>query len=225
MGLPSALAKLRWKLRGLKRVWCEIGGEQRAMRWHQGIFPPLTWRAGGGRIGRMKSSVAVLFLSLAVCCVPGRAQVGKSSDTVGTDKTFGELRAANALPKWATNVCFVETVSDEHGTKSDFSWNAAGHDATDFIVYGPKGDFHIQTQEYVAGKPTAYYKWDRQKDSPDGASNFLTVTPASKHHEGVGLNLRLSWTPKPSFTMVWSSLSSGQSLLNQSGRCRALNDE
>ena len=182
-------------------------------------------RAGCGRIGRMRTPTIAALSMAMLCAISGHAQAGTSSKPIGAEKTLGELRTAHAFPKWATNVCFVETVTDEHGTRDDFSWNAADQGAYDFILYGPKGDFHIQTQMYVAGKPTAYHKWDRQKDSPDGASNFLEVIPASKHHEGVGLNLRLHWTPEPSFTMTWSSLSSGQHLMSQSGRCHSLKDE
>jgi hypothetical protein len=82
MGLPSALAKLRWKLRGLKRFWCEIGGEQRALLLHPGIFPPLTSCVRGGRIGRMKARITALPFFLAVCCMSVCTQTAQKANPV-----------------------------------------------------------------------------------------------------------------------------------------------
>lgn len=156
-----------------------------------------------------------LSAALLLCCLSVFGQQPQ------VDKTYGELAADNALPKWATNVCFVDQSSDEEMKMVDYPWNATDHDAHDFILYGPKGDFHIQTEIFVAGKAAAYNKWDRQKDSTD-ASNFIAVVPASKHKDGTALNLRLRWAPTSSFYMEWTSLSSGQPVLRQQGRCEPL---
>lgn len=171
----------------------------------------------------MKACIICTLLLTASFCSIGYA---KSRRTPEPSLTFGEMEAAHEFPKWATNVCFIEAETNERGVESEIPWNGKDDDSYDFILYGPKGDFHIQTQVYVAGRAVTRNSWNRQRNSPDGSSNFLLVLPGSKHREGVGIFLHLSWIQTQSSTsMKWTSLSSGEPLFQTSGRCRLLKNE
>jgi hypothetical protein len=65
--------------------------------------------------------------------------------------TYLELKAAHAFPKWANTVCFSEKSTNPAMVMEESSWNTKDETATEFMVYGPKGNLGIQTDEYDGG--------------------------------------------------------------------------
>jgi hypothetical protein len=135
--------------------------------------------------------------------------------------TYTQLRDSMALPKWATAVCFEEKSTDSSMKLIENLQNSADESATDFMVYGPKGDQGIQTEQFEHGRPLAYMKWERQKGSNE-VSNFAGVVLGSKHKEGTYLQLSLDWEPKQYFHIRLSSTNTGQTILRTEGRCHSI---
>jgi hypothetical protein len=141
--------------------------------------------------------------------------------------TYSELLNKNHLPKWATTVCFIERDSvwkKEDSDQADNPLNFKDETATDFMVYGPKGQLEIQTEEYIGGREFGYAEWHRQKDS-DGASNFDSVVLGNKRKESTLMRLKLVWEPQPYFYISLTSTNTGQPLENAEGHCHAIHKE
>ena len=162
---------------------------------------------------RSSFKFVILFAALALC---GTAAAQEQTG-------FNYLLQHQSIPKWATTVCFIETFMDYSSSQTapaNFDWNMTD-DGSDFLIYGPKGAFHIKSQDWFKGKATTELVWSRTRDT-ETASEFTSIVLPRRHQDGTAVTLLLKWGPPASYHEEWNSLASGQPLLRTSGRCHPI---
>lgn len=152
----------------------------------RGIFAVLTRRAGGGRIGRMNTRIAVLPLFLAVCCAAGRAQTVTPSITFGTHVLKLGMQETVVLEQLGSDFN-LRAIRGSAGT----TWTVSEHPGSEFKYMG---SLFFDSSHHLA---FAMRYWEI--DDTSSSSFFYALESASKSLEGNGLtNCRVSTTEKDS---------------------------
>jgi hypothetical protein len=142
--------------------------------------------------------------------------------------TFRQLRASHSLPKWATTVCFEETRTHRGEDVAADTTQTKDEEASDFLVFGPKGTrtvlgpsgaLGIRTTEYLMGKPLADANWERVKGG-DNLGVFRSTPWQDKqhYHDWVYMDMEVNWSSN-TYSLDVRSANTNQTLSTSSGHC------
>jgi hypothetical protein len=91
--------------------------------------------------------------------------------------------------------------------------------ASDFFVYGPKGNLDIQTEEYLVGRPFAHADWQREKSDADHAV-FLAAILSGHNQEARYMHMTINWADSGAFVLELRSTNTNELRDRSEGHCR-----